>query len=54
MNLSFCLLRFATTFRRIITGFSRGIAEFRKASSETMNEISKVIEGDDDDPPAAA
>jgi hypothetical protein len=52
---AFDLLRsFALTVRRLLAGLAEGVVEFRKAAAETSREISRVIHGDDGDPPAAA
>lgn len=53
MSLSAIFPRLASTLRLLIDGLKAGIVEFRKASAETADEISRVIHGDDDDPPAA-
>jgi hypothetical protein len=37
----------------ICAGLAEGIREFRKASSEISDEISRSIGGNDDDPPAS-
>lgn len=47
--------RLRSFVRAIRRGLSLGFAEFRKASAETSDDISRIINGDGGgDPPAAA